>query len=117
MEKVVTIYVDNGLDQSVVVQIKANRDKKYSKSINVGSPFSVSANNCDARTLTPETSGWLPYIMVEVKCDTAPTTGSLTIRCVRSMFDQAKLVDSLEIRDTSVHNPDTDPSRIFIVPW
>jgi len=113
----VTIYVDNGLDQDVTVQIKGNKDKSYTKSINVGSSFTVSANSQDARTLTPDTCGWLPYLTVEVSCSTAPSSGKLNIYRIRSKDDIEKVVDGLEIRDTDTHTPDTDPDKIFVVEW
>ena len=112
-----TIYVDNGLDQAVVIQVKANRERTYANSVNVGSPFTVAAGSQDARTLTPSTSGWLPYVTVEVYCTVAPTSGSLTVYLIRGRYDQAKLVDALEIRDTLKHNPTTDPDKIFIREW
>jgi hypothetical protein len=112
-----TVFVDNGLNQAVTVQVKANREASATKGVNVGSAFSVAAGSTDARIVSPETSGWLPYVFVEVSCSTAPTSGSLTIYFVKSKANQPKLVDALEIRDTSVHNPSTDPSKIFIVEW
>ena len=113
----ITIFVDNGLDQAVTVQVKANRVKEYAKAVNVGSAFTVSAGGTDARSLSVETSGWLPYIMVEVSCSTAPTSGALDVYLVRSKDDQPKLVDSLAIRDTSPHNPSTDPAKVMILEW
>lgn len=115
--KVVTVFIENGLDKAVTVQLKANRIQDYAGSVSVGSAFTVPANTNDARTLTPETSGWLPFLTVEVKCDTIPTSGSLTVYSIRSRDDQARIVDALEIRDTSVHNPATDPERIRVVEW
>ena len=113
----VTIFVENGLDQDVTVQVKGNRVKSTAGAINVGASFTVAANSNDARTLTPDTSGWLPYIYVELQCSTAPSSGSVTVYLVRTRDDQVKLVDALEIRDTNVHNPDTDPNKIFIQEW
>jgi hypothetical protein len=115
--RIVSVFVDNGLDQAVTVQVKANREKAYAKAVNVGSAFTVSANSADARTLSPDTSGWLPYIMVEVSCSTAPTSGALDVYLVRSKDDQPKLVDSLAISDTSPHNPSTDPAKVIILEW
>jgi hypothetical protein len=115
--RLISVYVDNGLNQTVTVQIKANREASYSKSVNVGSSFAVPANSQDARSLSVETSGWLPYIMVEVSCSTAPTSGSLTIYRIRSKDDQVKLVDALEIRDTALHTPASDSERVKIVEW
>jgi len=113
----ITVYVDNGLDQDLTVQIKTNRENSYSKSVNTGSSFVVPANSQDARTLSPETSGWLPYIMVEVQCSVAPTSGALDIYKLRGKDDEVKLVDSLEIRDTNLHTPTTDPNKVLIQEW
>ena len=113
----VTIFVENGLDQDVTIQVKGNRVKSTSGAINVGSSFTVAKNSNDARTLTPDTSGWLPYIYVELQCSTAPSSGSVTVYLVRTRDDQVKLVDALEIRDTNVHSPDTDPDKVFIQEW
>jgi len=113
----ITVYVDNGLNQDVTVQVKANREKAYAKAVNIGSAFTVSANSQDARSLSVETSGWLPYIMVEVQCSVAPTSGSLTIYKIRSKDDQVLLVDALEIRDTTLHTPTTDPDKVLIQEW
>jgi hypothetical protein len=115
--KIISIFVDNGLNQSVTVQLKANREGAYAKSVNVGSAFTVNASGQDSRTLTPDSCGWLPYITVEVSCATAPTSGTLDIYLVRTKDDQPKLVDSLAIRDTSVHNASTDPTKIYILEW
>jgi len=115
--RLISIYIDNGLNQDVTIQVKANREKAYDKSVNVGSSFTVSANSQDARTLSPETSGWLPYIMVEVNCSVAPTSGSLTVWLIRSKYDQVKLVDGLEIRDTNLHTPSSDSDKILIQEW
>jgi hypothetical protein len=115
--KIISIFVDNGLNQDVTVQVKANRENALAKSVNVGSNFMVSAGSTDARTLSPETSGWLPYLTVSLVCSTAPTSGSVTIYRIRSKDDEVKVVDALEIRDTAEHNASTDPTKIFLVEW
>jgi hypothetical protein len=115
--KTVSVFIDNGLDQAVTVQLKANRENAYAKSVNVGSAFTVNVSGQDSRTLTPDSCGWLPYITVEVSCATAPTSGALDIYLVRTKDDQPKLVDSLAIRDTQAHNASTDSTKIFILEW
>jgi len=115
--RLITVFVDNGLDQDVTIQIKANRVENTSKAVDIGSAFTVSANSTDARSLSVETSGWLPYLFVEVQCSVAPTSGSLSIYRVRSKDEQVALVNSLEIRDTNVHNPNTDPEKVLIQEW
>ncbi|MEM4531622.1 MAG: hypothetical protein QXY39_07130 [Thermofilaceae archaeon] len=115
--RIISIYVDNGLNQAVTVQVRANREKTYAKSIDVGSPFTIPASSTDFKTLSPDTSGWLPYITVTLACSTAPTSGSVTVYRVRSVGDEDKIVDALEIRDTSTHDASTNPDKIFVVEW
>lgn len=115
--KLISIFVDNGLNQAVTVQVQSNRENAHAKAVNTGSAFTVSANGSDARSLSVETSGWLPYIMVEVSCSVAPASGSLTIYRIRSTGDQVELVDALEIRDTATHTPTTDPTKVLIQAW
>jgi hypothetical protein len=115
--RLISIFVDNGLNQAVIVQVKANRENAHAKSVNMGSTFEVSATGQDARSLSVETSGWLPYIMVEVSCSVAPISGSLTIYKIRSKDDEVKLVDALEIRDMLNHTPTTDPTTVLIREW
>jgi hypothetical protein len=114
---VVTVFISNGLDQPVNVQVVGCRDRGCSDSVDVGSVIVVPAGSKDARTLTPDTSGWLPFITVRVWCSTAPTSGVLNVWLVRSAEDQTMLVDSLAIRDTAVHSIATDPARIFVREW
>ena len=102
LKPAITIFVENGLDQDVSIQVKGNREKSTAGAINVGSSFTVVKNSNDARTLTPDTSGWLPYITVTAKCSTSPSTGKLTVWLVRAREDQVKLME-LEIRDTEEH--------------
>jgi len=116
VEGMVSLFVDNNLNQSVNVQIKANRASSTSDAVLVGSAFTVSATGSDARSLSLETSGKLPYIYVELKCTTAPTSGSVTVWLIKG-DTQVKLVDALEIRDTVTHTPDTDPTKCFIKEW
>jgi len=115
--KTITLFIDNGLDQDVTVQVKGNRVRDLAKSVNIGSPITVLRNSTDARTLSPDTSGYLPYITVSLVCDVAPTSGSITIYRIRSSADEVKVVDALEIRDTSAHDNSTDPTKIFVVGW
>jgi hypothetical protein len=114
---VVTVFISNDLDQTVNVQIVGCRDRGCSDSVDVGSVIVVPAGSKDARTLTPETSGWLPFITVRVWCTSAPTSGAVSVWLVRSREDQTMLVDSLEVRDTAVHTFATDPGKVFIREW
>jgi hypothetical protein len=113
----VTIYVINTLDQDVIVQVKGNRVQSTSNASGVGASFTIPAGKSDYRTLIAEQSGVLPYIYVELSCSTAPTAGNVTVYLIRGRDEEEKLVDALEIRDTAVHTPDTDPDKIFIRRW
>ncbi|MGB9672067.1 MAG: hypothetical protein ACPLZY_02855 [Candidatus Norongarragalinales archaeon] len=117
LDRVITIYVNNDLNQDVAVQVKGNRDKSLVRSVNVGSAFTVSAGSADARTLTPDTSGFLPYLTVTLQCSTAPTSGSVTVYRIHTDGEEAKVVDALEIRDTVVHDGSMDPMKILVVEW
>jgi len=112
----VSLFVDNNLDQGVDVLVKANRASSTSDAVTIGTAFTVSATDSDARSLSLETTGKLPYIYVELKCTTAPTSGSVTVWLIKG-DTQVKLVDALEIRDTVTHTPDTDPTKSFIKEW
>jgi len=112
----ISLFVDNNLNQDVSVQVKTNRVQSTLKAVTTGSAFKVPAAGSDARSLSLETSGWLPWIYVELTCATAPTTGSVTVWLVRKNWE-VKLVDALEIRDTATHTPDTDPAKCFIKKW
>jgi len=102
--RLISIFIDNGLNQDVNIQVVANREASHTKRVDVGSAFAVSANSTDSRSLSPETSGWLPYISCVATCSVAPTSGSLTIYRIRSKDDQVKIFDALEIRDTLSHD-------------
>jgi hypothetical protein len=114
---VVTVFIDNGLNQAVNVQIVGCRDRGCSDSVDVGSVIVVPAGSKDARTLTPETSGWLPFITVRVWCTTAPATGAVSVWLVRSAEDQVEIVKALEVRDTAVHSFASDPGKVFVREW
>jgi hypothetical protein len=114
---VVTVFIVNGLNQPVNVRIVGCRDRSCSDSVDVGSVVTVPAGSKDARTLTPETSGWLPFITVRVWCTTAPMSGAVSVWLVRSAEDQSLLVDSLAVRDTAVHTFASDPAKVFVREW
>ena len=81
---IIVIYVDNDLDQAVSIQVKANRANSTTGAVDVGAAFNVAATNgVEARVLTPDTSGWLPYIYVEATCAVAPTSGDLNCYIIR----------------------------------
>lgn len=115
--RLISVFIDNGLNQDISVQLMANREKAYAKAVISGTAFLVPANNQKAVALSSETSGWLPYMMVQVSCTVAPTSGTLTIYRLRSKDDEVKLVDALRIRDTQLHDASTDADKVLIVEW
>jgi hypothetical protein len=117
LTKVVTVYVENGLDQPVTVQILGATSSSPSFTVPIGSGFTVSAGAADAKTLVPESSGWLPYITVSLACSTAPTSGTVNVKLIRLDGTTTVVVNDLVIRDTSTHTYATDPQYISVVAW
>ena len=76
---IITIFVDNDLNQDVSVQVKGNRVNSVTGAVNIGSAFTVAADDRESRTLTPDTSGWLPYIFVTVTAPVAPTEDAINV--------------------------------------
>jgi hypothetical protein len=116
-KKIVTVYVENGLDQPVSVQILGVASSTPTNTVPIGTSFAVPAGGADFRTLVPEYAGWLPFITVSLACSTAPTTGSVKVLLVKMDGTTTTIVSDLAIRDTAVHSHSTDPSKIFIVAW
>jgi len=83
----------------------------------MGSVFTVPANAKDAKTLTPDTSGWIPFVTVRVWCNVAPSSGTLDIWFIKSAREQTKIVNSLAIRDTEIHTFSSDAGIILIEEW
>ena len=115
--KVCSVKVENDLNQTCTIQIFGNHTSSTIKADAVGTSFSIASGGIETKTLEPSTSGWLPFLYLNLKCATAPTSGSMTARLVKAADDIELLVDTLEIRDTSDHNPDTDPNKVFIRRW
>ncbi|MCC6050479.1 MAG: hypothetical protein LM580_07215 [Thermofilum sp.] len=117
LTKIVTVYVENSLNQPVTVQILGAVSSSPSSTVPIGSSFTVSAGAADAKTLVPESSGWLPYITVSLACSTAPTSGAVRVLLIRFDGTTVVIVNNLAIRDTSAHTYATDPSYVSVVPW
>ena len=79
----ITVFVDNGLDQDVSVQVKGNRVNSVTGAVNIGSALTVAADDRESRTLTPDTSGWLPYIFVTVTASVAPTEDAINVYIIK----------------------------------
>ena len=78
----ITVYIENGHDQDLTVTIRGNKEKTTMGSVELVSAFTVSAGTTVSYTLTPETTGWLPYIYVTAKAATAPTTGEINVTII-----------------------------------
>ena len=115
--KVVTVFVNNNLNQQVNIQLIGCVDSSCNYSVAIGSVWTVAANSNDARTLTPSTSGWLPYITAQVWCTTAPSSGVLNVLLVKDKNLVYPIVKDLAITDTATHTYSTNPNNIFIVTW
>jgi hypothetical protein len=116
LTKIVSVYVENTLDQPVTVQLLGAISNNPSTTVPIGSSFTVSPNSADSKTLVPESSGWLPYITVSLSCTTAPTTGAVNVYLVR-LDGSVSTIARIQIRDTSTHTYKTDPASIFLAPW
>ena len=80
---IITVFVDNDLNQDVSVQVKGNRVNSVTGAVNIGSAFTVAADDRESRTLTPDTSGWLPYIFVTVTASVAPTEDAINVYIIK----------------------------------
>lgn len=78
---VITVWVENGLDQDVSVQIKGNRVNSTTGAVDIGTAFDVATVDRDAETITDE--GFLPYIFIEVTAAGVPTTGDLNAYLIK----------------------------------
>lgn len=78
-----TVFVDNGLDQQVSVQVMGNRVNSTSGAVTIGASFSVAANDQEARTIDPTDEGYLPYIYLVVTAAVAPTAGVLNAYVIK----------------------------------
>jgi len=80
---IVTLYVYNGLDKTIQVQLKGNKIASYINPVNVGDPFTVPPNSSVAKNLSIYTAVWLPYSFCEVKALEVPTSGAVTIKYIK----------------------------------
>lgn len=70
-----SILVDNGLDQTVTLQLEGDRTSAFSTPVDIGAPFDVTASTRDYHTV----DDYFPHLRLAAICATAPTTGSLTV--------------------------------------
>jgi len=113
----VTVVVYNGQDQPVNVQLIGCIDSVCTYSVNIGSAFIVNSKQTVAKTLTPDTSGWMPYLTASLQNTATPTIGAVLVEVIRTATDYQYITYSFAMWDTNVHNYKTDPNYILIVPW
>jgi hypothetical protein len=70
-----TIFVCNDHNQQGTFKVFGSVFSDFSKEIQVGSSFDVSANTVSYQTM----ADYFPYIRLKVTYSTAPTTGDLTV--------------------------------------
>ena len=73
--QVKTIIVENGLNQTVTFQCQASANADFSNSFDVGNTWDVSASTNTYQTC----DSYFPYMRLTATCDTAPTSGDLTV--------------------------------------
>jgi len=105
MLELITIKVENDLDQAVNIQVYANHESSTTKSKALGSAFAVGAGQVEVRTLAPGLAvGWLPWLYLAASSSTAPASGSLTARLIKLSGAMEFFFKDYEIRDTATHN-------------
>jgi len=70
-----TIILENGLNQAATFQCQASMHADFSNSFDVGGTWDVSSNTNTYQTC----DSYFPYWRLVATCDTAPTSGSLTV--------------------------------------
>ena len=70
-----TLILENGLNQSVSFQCQGSAEEGFSNPFDIGAPWSVAANTNSYQSC----SAYIPYWRVIATCDTAPTSGDLTV--------------------------------------
>lgn len=69
-----TIIIENGLNQDVTLTCKASANSDFSNSFTIAS-FDVTASTNSYQTC----DSLFPYFRLSAQCDTAPTSGTLTV--------------------------------------
>ena len=80
---VVSVYVNNGLDQPVRLKIFLNKSETTIGGVLLGEEVTIESNSQKAYTITPQTGAWLPFLYVQVKSDIAPTSGALNVKVLK----------------------------------
>jgi len=80
---IITVFVNNELDQDIKVQVKGNFTPTHLNSVGMGVPFSVKAKEVEARNLSIYSVAWMPFSFCELKCDVAPTKGAVHVKYLK----------------------------------
>ena len=80
---IITIWVENGLDQDVSIQVKGNRAISVVGAVDIGAAFDVATVDRESRTIEPVNAGFYPYIFIEVTAAGVPTAGDLNAYLIK----------------------------------
>ena len=80
---VITVWVENGLDQNISVQVLGNRVNSVVGAVDIGDAFVVATVDREARTMEPTDEGFLPFIFIEVTAAGVPTAGDLNAYLIK----------------------------------
>lgn len=72
-----TIFITNGLNVNISVQVLAGRDSGITHLLDVGDPVTVNAGLDGGVATTAENSGFFPYITIEITAASTPTSGTV----------------------------------------
>ena len=80
-----TIVVYNNLDQDITIYVYGNEIESYVDSIPVGetSGYSCSAGGRTAISITPDTTGWLPFVYITVVASSTPSSGYVDAKILK----------------------------------
>jgi predicted DNA repair protein MutK len=80
---VVTFFVNNELDQQIRIRVFMNKAATTIGAVQLSDEKIVEANTQKAWTINSVVDAWLPYLFLQVNCDTPPTNGSLNIKVLK----------------------------------
>jgi hypothetical protein len=80
---VVTFFVNNELDQQIRIRVFMNKAATTIGAVQLSDEKIVEANTQKAWTINSTVDAWLPYLFLQVNCDTPPTNGALNIKVLK----------------------------------
>lgn len=83
---VMTIWIENGLDQNISVQVKGNRVNSVTDAVDVGNAFNVATLDREAMTIVPANEGFLPCIFIEVTAAGVPIISNLNAYLIKKLI-------------------------------